>query len=324
LTKGGDERMEFSPPRVEYTGRIREVVIGTGEKAVKVGGETCFPFHTFEGEMPNPPRIAMEVYDHVEVGEWPEAALEPFRDVIGDPAAWAQKCVQEYGAEIVAIQLVSIDPNTLNRPSEEAVETVRKVVEAVDVPVIVWGCGDDQKDAEALRLVGEAMEGRRLAIGPIVDGNYKQLGATCIAYGHVAIASTPIDVNLAKQLNILLTELGVPDDQIIMDPTTGGLGYGIEYTYSVMERMRIAALTQGDEKLAYPIICNMGVEVWKVKEAKIPQEEMPQMGDPKRRAILMEAMTAKLLLLAGADILIMRHPEAIRLTKEMLAELMAA
>lgn len=316
--------MAFELPKVTYTGRIREVTIGSGEKAITVGGETCYPFHTFEGEMPNPPRIAMEVYDHVNVQEWPEAALEPFKEVVNNPAAWARKCVEEYGAEIVTVQLVSIDPNGLNRPSEEAVETVKKVVEEVDVPVIVWGCGDEEKDAEALRLVAEACEGRRLAIGPVRDKNYRQIGATCIAYGHVAIASTPIDINLAKQLNILLTELGVPEEQIIIDPTTGGLGYGIEYTYSVMERMRVAALTQGDENLAYPIICNLGKEVWKVKEARIEQEEMPQMGDPKRRAVLMEAVTAKLLLLAGADMLIMRHPEAIRMVKGAMAELLAA
>jgi len=315
--------MAFELPKVTYTGRIREVTIGTGERAVTVGGESCYPFHTFEGEIPHPPRIAMEVFDHVDPEEWSEPALEPFRDVIGDPAAWAQKCVQEYGAELIAVQLVSIDPNGLNRPAEEAVETVRKVVEAVDVPVIVWGCGDEEKDAEALRLVAEACEGRRLAIGPVVEGNYKQLGATCIAYNHVAIASTPIDINLAKQLNILLGDLGVPDDQIIMDPTTGGLGYGIEYTYSVMERIRIAALTQQDEKLAYPMICNMGVEVWKVKEAKLREEEAPELGDLKRRAVMMEAITAKLLLLAGADILIMHHPEAVELTRGMLEELLA-
>ena len=313
--------MAFEIPKVSYTGKIREVTIGVGEKAVTVGGESCYPFHLFEGEMPHPPKIAMEIYDHVDPEEWSEAALEPFKDVINDPAGWAQKCVEDYGAEMIAVQLVSIDPNTLNRPAEEAVETVKKVVDSVDVPVIVWGCGDDQKDAETLRLVAEACEGRRLAIGPVVDKNYKQLGATCIAYKHVAIASTPIDINLAKQLNILLSDLGVPDDQILIDPTVGGLGYGIEYTYSVMERIRIAALAQQDEKLAYPMICNMGKEVWKVKEAKLKEEEAPTLGDLKKRGVLMEAVTAKLLLLAGADILIMRHPEAVKLIRETIDEL---
>jgi acetyl-CoA decarbonylase/synthase complex subunit delta len=313
--------MAFEIPKVTYTGKIREITIGVGEKAVTVGGESCYPFYLFEGEMPNPPRIAMEVYDHVDPEDWSKAALEPFRDVIDNPAEWAQKCVEEYNAEMIAVQLVSIDPNALNRPADEAVETVKRVVDSVDVPVIVWGCGDSEKDTETLRLVAEACEGRNLAIGPVVEENYRQLGATCIAYKHVAVASTPIDINLAKQLNILLGDLGVPDEQIIIDPTTGGLGYGIEYSYSVMERIRVAALAQHDDKLAYPMICNMGKEVWKVKEVKLSEEEAPTLGDLKKRGILMEAITAKMLLLAGADILIMRHPDAISLTREMIQEL---
>ncbi len=138
------------------------------------------------------------------------------------------------------------------------------------------------------------------------------------------IASTPIDVNLAKQLNILLGNLGVPDEQIIMDPTASSIGYGIEYCYSVMERMRMAALTQQDEKLQFPIICNIAKEVWKTKEVKIPAEKAPKLGDARKRGVLMEAMSAMVLLLAGADVLIMRHPEAIKLIREMIAELTAS
>ncbi len=313
--------MAFEIPKVTYTGKIREITIGVGEKAVTVGGESCYPFHLFEGEMPNPPKIAMEVWDYVDPDEWSEAALEPFKDVINDPAAWAQKCVEEYKPDMIAVQLVSTDPNTLDRGADEAVKTVMEVADAVDVPLIVWGCADEDKDAEVLRPVAEACEGRRIALGPIQEKNYRQLGATCIAYKHIAIASTPIDINLAKQLNILLGDLGVPDEQILIDPTVGGLGYGIEYAYSVMERMKIAALSQQDEKLAFPIICNMGKEVWKVKEAKLSQDEAPTLGDLKKRGVLMEAITAKMLLLAGADILIMRHPDAIELTREAMEEL---
>jgi acetyl-CoA decarbonylase/synthase complex subunit delta len=148
------------------------------------------------------------------------------------------------------------------------------------------------------------------------------VGAGAIGYKHTAIASTPIDINLAKQLNILLGNLGVPDEQIIVDPTTGGLGYGIEYTYSVMERDRMAALTQQDERLQFPIICNLAKEVWKTKEAKTSAEESPVLGDPKKRGILMEAVTAIMLLLAGADVLVMRHPEAIKLVREMISDFM--
>lgn len=314
--------MPFEIPKITYTGKIKEVKLGKGPKAVTVGGETAYPFHLFEGEMPHPPRIAMEVYDAAPE-DWPEAALEPFNDVVNDPVTWAKKCVESYGAELVALQLVSTDPNGLNRPAEEAVETVKKVASTVDVPVIVWGSGNADKDTEVLRKVAEVCDGMNLVIGPVVESNYKQVGAGAIGYKHTAIASTPIDINLAKQLNILLGNLGVPDEQIIVDPTTGGLGYGIEYTYSVMERDRMAALTQQDERLQFPIICNMAKEVWKATEARIETEETSALGDAKKRGILMEAVTAIMLLLAGADVLVMRHPEAIKSVREMIADFMA-
>ena len=314
--------MAFEIPKVSYTGKIKEVKLGKGARAITVGGETSYPFHLFEGEMPNAPRIAMEIYDVVPE-DWAEAALEPFKDVVSDPVAWAKKCVERYGAELIALQLLSTDPNGLNRSAEEAAQTAKKVGAAVDVPVIVWGSGNAEKDVDVLRKVAEACDGMNLVIGPVVEGNYKQVGAGAIGYKHTAIASTPIDINLAKQLNILLGNLGVPDGQIIVDPTTGGLGYGIEYTYSVMERDRMAALTQQDERLQFPILCNMAKEVWKTKEAKTKTADAPTLGEAKRRGILMEATTATMLLLAGADVLVMRHPEAIKLVREMIADFMA-
>lgn len=313
--------MAFQIPKITYTGKIKEVQLGKGPKAVTVGGETSYPFHLFEGEMAHPPRIAMEVYDSPPE-EWAEAALEPFKEVTGDPVAWAKKCVEAYGAEMITLQLVSTDPNGLNRSSGEAAQTAKSVAASVDVPVIVWGSGNTDKDSEVLRKVAEVCDGMNLILGPVVEGNYKQIGAGAIGYKHVAVASSPIDINLAKQLNILLGNLGVPDGQILVDPTTGALGYGLEYTYSVMERDRMAALTQQDERLQFPILCNLAKEVWKTKEAKLGAEA-PLLGDAKKRGILMEAITAVTLLLAGADILVMRHPDAIKLVREMIAELIA-
>ncbi|MDP6777458.1 MAG: acetyl-CoA decarbonylase/synthase complex subunit delta [Candidatus Latescibacteria bacterium] len=302
--------MALEIPKVAYSGSIKQVTLGDGPKAVTVGGEESYPFHLFEGEMPNPPKIAMEVYD-APPEEWPDAALEPFEGVTDDPVAWAKRCIDDHGAEMVCLQLASTDPNGLNRSPEEAVEVVKKVADAVDVPLIVWGCSNDDKDAEVLRQVAEACEDKSLIIGPIVEGNYRQIGAAAIAYKHTVASSTPIDINLCKQLNILLGDLGVPDEQIIVDPTTGGLGYGLEYSYSVMERNRMAALTQQDERLQFPMICNLGKEVWKVREVKIPASEDPKLGDEKKRGIMMEAVTAMSLLLAGADVLVMRHPESV-------------
>lgn len=312
--------MAFEIPKTPYSGKIREITLGKGNKAVKVGGETSYPFYLFEGEMPNLPKIAMEVYD-CPPEEWPEAALEPFAGVTNDPVAWAKKCINDYGAEMICLQLVSTDPNGLDRSADEAAETVKRVADAIDVPLIVWGTANKDKDTEVLTRVSEVCQNKSLVIGPLEEGNYKKIAASAIGYKHTVIASTPIDINLAKQLNILLENLGVPEGQIIMDPTVSSIGYGIEYCYSVMERIRMAALTQQDEKLQLPMICNIAREAWKTKEVKIPAEEEPEMGEVKKRGILMEAMSAMTLLLAGGDIIVMRHPEAIKLVREMIAEL---
>ncbi len=296
--------MGFEIPKMNYTGNIKEITLGKGDKAVTVGGESSYPFYLFEGKMPRKPRIAMEVYDY-EPTDWADAAVEPFKDVLGNPAAWAKKNVAVYGAEMIALQLRSIDPNGMNRSTDEAVKVAKSVVDAVDVPVIVWGVANPERDTEVLKAIAEQCNGKNLIIGPVEEKDYKQIGAAAIAYKHTAIASSPIDVNLAKQLNILLGNLGVPENQMIVNPTTGALGYGLEYSYSVIERIRMAALTQEDDKLQYPIICNVGFETWKTKEAKLPQADAPLLGDAKKRGIMIECVTAMSLLLAGADILIL-------------------
>ena len=313
--------MTFEIPKTSYSGKIREMTLGKGGKKLKVGGATAYPFYLFEGEMPNPPQIAMEVFD-CPPEEWPEAALDPFTGVTDDPVTWAKKCIDEYGAEMICLQLLSTDPNGLDRGADEAAEVVKKVAEAIDVPLIVWGTANHDKDTEVLRKVAEVCQERDLILGPVEEADYKRIGAAAIGYHHAVIASTPIDINLAKQLNILLGNLGVPEDLLIMDPTVSGIGYGIEYAYSVMERIRMAGLTQQDEKLQFPLICNIGKEVWKTKEVHLADDEH-MMGDAKKRGVLLEAMSAMCLLLAGADVLIMRHPEAIKLIREMVSELTA-
>jgi len=300
-----------------YTGAIQEIILGKGDNAVTVGGETCYPFYNFEGDMPHKPVVAMEVWD-MEPDEWPAAAMSHFKDVVSDPAAWAKKCVDEFGAEMIVLQLRSTDPNGQDASPEEAVATVKKVLEAIDVPLIVWGTSNIEKDEEVLKKISEETHGENLILGPVEDKNHKGIGASAMGYGHTVISSSPIDINLAKQVNILLENLGMPLNRIIVDPTTGGLGYGLEYSYSVMERLGMAALTQGDEKLQLPIINNMAAEIWKCKEAKQSVEEAPTLGDPERRGILMEAVTAVIYLLSGSNVLIMRHPEAIRLARAFI------
>ncbi|HTY81827.1 MAG TPA: acetyl-CoA decarbonylase/synthase complex subunit delta [Dehalococcoidales bacterium] len=312
--------MPFEIPKTAYSGKIREIKLGSGSKAVTVGGETAYPFYLFEGRMPNTPKIAMEVYD-TPPEEWAAAALEPFAGVTNDPVAWAQKCIKDYGTEMICLQLISTDPNGKNVPAEQAATTAKLVSDAIDVPLIVWGTANHDKDTEVLRAVAELVQDKSLILGPVEEADHKKIGAAAIAYKHTVVASSPIDINLAKQLNILLGNLGVPEDKMAMDPTVSSIGYGLEYCYSVMERVRMAALTQQDGKLQFPIIANLAKETWKTKEAKIAD---PKLGDTKKRGILLEAMSAMLVLMAGADVLIMRHPDAIKLVREMLTDLTTA
>jgi acetyl-CoA decarbonylase/synthase complex subunit delta len=315
--------MAVEIPKTAYSGKIKTLKLGKGDKTVSVGGETSYPFYLYEGAMPNSPKIAMEVWD-CKPEDWAEAALAPFADVADDPAAWAKKCVTDYGAEMICLQLISTDPNGLDRSPEEAVKVIKSVADAIDVPLIIWGTASHDKDTEVLRLAAETCQDRALIMGPVEEADHKRIGAAALAYHHTVIASTPIDINLAKQLNILLGNLGVPDNLLVMDPTVSGIGYGLEYCYSVMERMRMAGLTQQDEKLQFPIICNISKETWKTKEAKLPTSEDPNLGDAGKRGILLEAMSAMALLVAGADVLVMRHPDAIKLIKDMIAELTAS
>ena len=310
--------MAFEIPEQPYSGRIGETTIGAGDGAVTLGGGDSYPFHLFEGNMPNAPKIAMEVWDYDPSEEWPEAAIAPFKDVIGAPDAWAKKCVDEYGADLIVLQLKGTDPNGMDRAADETAEITKKVADAVDVPLVLWGTANNAKDEEVLKKISETCEGKNVSLGPVEEANHKGVGASSLGYGQNIVASSPIDVNLAKQLNILLGNLGVNSDKIIIDPTTGGLGYGMEYSYSVMERIMMAALTQEDEKLQIPMICNVGNEIWKCKEAKQSIEEAPTLGDPEKRGIMMESTAAVCYLLAGASIVILRHPESVRLTRSFI------
>ena len=309
-------------PTEKWTGAVREVALGgeDSRKKVLVGGETTLPFLHFEGAIPNAPAIAVDMEDIA-----PETWSTVLTDIWGEamregPAAWARKAV-EVGADIIALTLRSADPEFGDTGPEEAAKTVKAVLEAVDVPLIVYGPGVAEKDNEVLVAVADATSGERLALGLCEDKNYRTIVATCMANGHVAIAHTPIDINLAKQLNILITDMGLSNDRILMDPTTGALGYGIEYTYSVMERLRVAAL-QGDSMTAMPMLLNPGREAWRVKEAKTAEGVPGEWGDLAERGVSWETVTATTLLQAGADILVMRHPRAIALVKEAISNLM--
>ncbi len=302
-----------------YSGEIREVTLPAPGGNLAAGGAKSLPFHLFEGEHANKPMIAMDILD-LNPEEWPETLRRHFDGVLDNPVAWAEKCVNDYNADAICLSMVSTDPNGMNRSSSDAAKIATEVIKAVDVPVILWGCGNGDKDTETLREVTAMVGERKVCLAPLSDANYKAIGATAMAFGHPVVAASPIDVNLAKQLNILLENLGMQLDSVLIDPSIGALGYGIEYSYSVMERIRIAALTQKDEKLQVPIICNLGREVWKAKEVRLDSDDM--IGDQERRGVLMEAITASCMLMAGGEVMIMRHPQAISLTRALINGLM--
>jgi len=301
--------------KVSYSGAIREVVLGTGDNTVTVGGSNSLPFQLFEGDMPRKPLIAMDVLD-VAPEEWPFSLARHFEGVLDNPVAWAQKCVNDYQAEAICLSMVSTDPNGMNRSSADAAKIAADVINSVEVPIIIWGCDNAEKDTATLRDITAMIGDKKVCLSPLTDANYRSIGATAMAFQHPVVAASPIDVNLAKQLNILMENLGMQLDTVLIDPSIGALGYGIEYTYSVMERIRLAALTQQDDKLQVPFICNLGREVWKAKETRLPTDDL--IGDQENRGVLMEAVTASIMLLAGGEVLVMRHPKAINLTKSLI------
>lgn len=313
--------MPFEIPVETSKGAIRTVEMGSGDKAAKAGGGTVLAFHTWEGEIPNKPLVAAEVMDEAP-DDTPEELKNALGDLLGDPVKWAQTAVGEWGADLIFLELNSTDPKGTDAPADQAAETVKKVAEAVDVPVIVYGTEDIEKDPEVLRAVASACEGMNIIIGPAKDENHKSIGGSGLAYKQGVVGMTPIDVNLAKQLNILLTNLGNEADKLIIDPTTGALGYGLEYTYSVMERLKLAALKQNDSMTQMPLLANIGIQSWKTKEAKVGTDEYPEWGDPGKRGIMWESITAVALLASGADIVVIRHPKNIELVKKMIDDLM--
>ncbi|MHB8780161.1 MAG: acetyl-CoA decarbonylase/synthase complex subunit delta [Candidatus Geothermincolia bacterium] len=312
--------MAFSLPTESAKGRVREVELGIGDKTVKVGGENVLPFHLWEGELPHRPIIAAEIYDEP-ADDWAPALKDALGDLMSDPVAWAKKAQDEWGVDAVSLVLRSTDPKGTDGPADKAAETVQAVETALNIPVIVYGTEDLEKDAEVLKAVAAKAEGRNLVMGPAKEDNHKTIGAAAIGYKQSVVAMTPIDVNLAKQLNILLTNLGMDADRLVIDPTTGALGYGLEYTYSVMERLKIAGLFQDDSMTQMPLLANVGVQAWKTKEAKSSAEDYPEWGDPTKRGIYWETLTAVALLMAGADIVVLRHPESIKLTKKLIETL---
>jgi acetyl-CoA decarbonylase/synthase complex subunit delta len=262
--------MEYKAPLETYTGRVNEVIIGSGRKAVRVGGQNILPLHYFEGAAANRPVVALEVDDNGAAG-WSGPVAGPFKDVVHDPVKWAKRCM-EMGADLVCLHLEGTDPQGANKTAIEAAGLVKMIAGQLDAPLIVYGCGDDKKDVEVLTAVAEACKGDNLLIGPVVKENYEAIARAVAGNGHCIIAQTPIDINLEKELNIKLLKQ-LPPGKIVIDPLSSALGYGMEYSFTIMERSRQVAVIYGDMAMQMPIIADLGRECWKTNQARANAEQ---------------------------------------------------
>jgi acetyl-CoA decarbonylase/synthase complex subunit delta len=312
-------------PKKKWTGQVREIVLGATEseggtrsKSVTVGGEKTLPFLDFEAPMPNPPRIAVEIVDR-KPADWSPVLLEAWGDAMNDVTEWA-KAVEELDVDLLVLRISLSNAQGEETSAQEARASVRQVLDAAGLPLIVFGPGQTDKDIEILVPVAEEASGERVVLGVCDDKNYKTISAAALAHGHLVNARTAMDVNLAKQLNILIHDVGLPLDRVVMDPTTAALGYGVEYGYSAMERLRLAAL-QGDSMTQQPMLVTPGEEAWRMKEAKVGDDVPEAWGDWEERAVAWETLTASTLIHSGADIVVLRHPESVRRIKDMINKL---
>lgn len=320
--------MPIEIPKDKWPGKIRTVTLGataaeggTRSKTITIGGEASLPFMHFENPTPNPPLVAIEIKDR-KPEDWSPLLVDVWGAAMNDPAAWA-KAAEAVGADLILLALSVTGADGKPNTPAAAVAAAKAVLGATGLPLIVFGPGQVDLDNELLVPVAEATKGERLVLGICEDKNYRTIVATAMANGHLVTARTPMDVNLSKQLNILISDMGMPADRILMDPTTGALGYGIEYGYSVMERLRLAAL-QGDAMTQAPMIVTPGFEAWKTKESKVGEGVPESWGDWKERAVNWETMTAVALIETGATIVVLRHPESVKRVHSAIEELMVA
>jgi acetyl-CoA decarbonylase/synthase complex subunit delta len=318
--------MSVEIPVEKWSGEVLEVTLGataddggSRSQTVTVGGETTLPFLHFEGQMPNPPRVAIEINDR-RPDDWSELLLEAWGDAVDDPAKWA-KAAEEAGADLILLQLSLTKDGDTPTTAEDAKAATRAVLDATGLPLIVQGPGQVDADNELLVAVAEEAAGERILMGLCEEKNYRTIVAAALAHNQLVIARTAMDVNLAKQLNILISDMGLGLDRIVMDPTSAGLGYGIEYGYSVMERLRLAAL-QGDKMTQLPMIVTVGYEAWRQKESKVGEGVPEAWGDWQERALLWETLTAVPLIESGADIVALRHPKTVAQVKGFVERLM--
>ena len=313
--------MSFVPKKQTYNARINEVFVGVGDKAVAIGGQNVLAFHTFDGEIANAPKIGVELTD-AGMAMCTMPGEQKFYEGCTTVADMAKRAADMEGASFICLHLEGADPNGENKSVDECVALAKSVADATDMPLVIMGCKNIEKDTELFNKIAEALAGKNILVLSARDENYKAIGAGAgLAYGQKVGAESAVDINLAKQLNTVMTQLGVNAQSIVMNIGSAAAGYGFEYVASTLDRVKDAALSQSDAMLQMPIITPVSADTWGVKEAIMPEADMPEWGSQEERGIEMEIVTAAAVLASGSDAVIMRHPEAIRTIAAMIGEL---
>ncbi|GAA0092322.1 MULTISPECIES: acetyl-CoA decarbonylase/synthase complex subunit delta [Paraclostridium] len=313
--------MAFKMSVQKYSGKISEVEIGSGERAIKIGGENILPFYNFDGDQANTQKIGVEMLD-VYPENWTSEIKNLYEDVANDSVKWAKYIEEKIEPDFICLRLEGADPNGLDKTPEECAEVAKKVLENVSLPIVIAGCGNHEKDAKVFEKVAQAVDGYNCLFMSATEENYKGVGAAAgMAYGHKVGAESSVDINLAKQLNVLLTQLGVKQENIVMNVGCSAAGYGYEYVASTMDRIRLAALGQNDKTLQMPIITPVCFESWNVKESVASIEDEPAWGCPEARGISMEISTASSALAGGSNAVVLRHPKSVETIKTLISEL---
>ena len=312
--------MPFTAKSGKFSASINALTLGTGDKAITLGGENTLPFYSFDAPTANAPRVGIEITDGGVAAE-PEC-IQKFYEGCASVADMAKKASEFEGVDFLSLSLEGGDPNGENKSTDELIAIVKDVAAATDLPLVVCGCKNVEKDGELLAKAAEALEGRNAMILAAKEENYKQIGAAAgLAYKQVVVAESADDINLAKQLNVLLTQLGVDSKSVVMQPGTAAAGYGFEYVISTLDRIKLAALQQGDATLQMPIITPVGSETWGVKESIASEADMPEWGPQEERGIDMEVETAAAVLASGSDAVILRHPVSVATISKMIKAL---
>ncbi len=312
--------MPFKKPVQKYSASINTVELGTGDKKIAIGGESVLPFYTFDGEIANAPKVGIEISDLGMAEELP--GLRAYYDGAESVADIAKKAASMEGVDFVCLKFAGADPNGENKPVEDCVAVAKEVAEAIDLPLVIEGCKNAEKDAALFEKVADALQGKNVLFLSAKEENYKAVGAAVgLAYGQKVGGESSVDINLAKQLNVLVTQLGVSSQNIVMNLGTAAAGYGFEYVVSTMDRVKAAALAQNDAMLQMPIIAPIASDCWGVKEAVVSEEEVPEWGPVDERGICMEITTAVSCLASGANAVILKHPESVKTVSRLIKEL---